>query len=284
VINEQSIGEIISNFQAIFSDWSETPSLDIQVLLADITGKNRAWLLTHPETELTPDQQNALSTLVARLQTGEPLPYVLGYWEFYGLDFTITDDTLIPRPETELLVEQALSWLDSHPDKRRAADVGTGSGCIAVSLAAHTPDLRVTACDISVEALQVAYDNAKKHLVIERIEFVQADLLPVTLQTCDLICANLPYIPSDKLAKLAVFGKEPTLALDGGPDGLTMIRRLLPQAARCLTAESLLLLEIEASTGKTAMDLASEYFPKAQISLLSDLAGLDRLIRIETLS
>ena len=284
MINEQSIGEIISNFQAVFSDWSETPSLDVQVLLAEITGKNRAWLLAHPETELTPDQRNTFSASVARLLTGEPLPYVLGHWEFYGLDFTITADTLIPRPETELLVEQAMLWLNSHPDKRRAADVGTGSGCIAVSLAVHTQDLRVAACDISVEALQVAYHNAKKHHVTERIEFFQVDLLPNKMPTCHLICANLPYIPSDRLAKLEVFGKEPTLALDGGPDGLTMIRRLLPQAARCLTAESLLLLEIEASTGKKAMDLALEYFPKAQISLLSDLAGLDRLIRIEMLS
>jgi release factor glutamine methyltransferase len=284
VIKERSIGEIISNLQVIFSQWSETPSLDIQVLLAEITGKNRAWLLAHPETELTPDQQNALNVSVSRLQAGEPLPYVLGYWEFYGLNFTITADTLIPRPETELLVEQALAWLDLHPDKHRAADVGTGSGCIAVSLAVHKQDLEVTASDISLQALKIARENAQKHNVSERISFIQADLWPESLQTCDLICANLPYIPTGMLSQLDVFGKEPITALDGGPDGLTAIRRLLPYTAQWLATESLLLLEIEASTGKAAMDLALEYFSETQINLLSDLAGLDRLIRIETLS
>jgi len=284
VIRDRSIGEVISNLQARFSFWSETPTLDIQVLLGEITGKNRSWVLAHPEVNLTPTQQNILDIAVSRLQAGEPLPYVLGHWEFYGLDFIVTADTLIPRPETELLVEQALTWLRAHPRKHCAADIGTGSGCIAVSLAVHIQDLQVTASDISLAALEVGRKNAQKHHVLDQINFIQADLWPAILQTCDLICANLPYIPSERLSQLDVFGKEPTLALDGGADGFTAIRRLLMQAAQRLIPESLLLLEIEASMGTSAVCLASEYFPKSIIRLIPDLAGHDRLISIETLN
>ncbi len=156
-----AIGEIIAKLRPLFANWSETPALDAQVLLAHLSGKNRAWLLAHPEATLSQGQQAALTVAVARLQSGEPLPYILGHWEFYGLDFTINADTLIPRPETELLVEQALAWLRARPGLRTAADIGTGSGCIAVSLAAHIPDLQITATDISTAALKIAQGNAK---------------------------------------------------------------------------------------------------------------------------
>jgi release factor glutamine methyltransferase len=180
------------------------------------------------------------------------------------------------------MVEQARSWLESHPGLRKAADVGTGSGCVAVALAHNTPDLQITATDISTQAVEVAKSNAEKHQVAERIQFVQADLLPVTSpSTYHLICANLPYIPTKTLERLDVFGKEPTLALDGGPDGLDLVRKLLPTARQTMTLESLLLLEIEHTQGKTALHLAEEYFPEAQITLLTDLAGHDRLLRIE---
>ena len=112
------VGEIRSHLQSQFSNWSETPSLDAQVLLAEITGKNRAWLLTHPNAVLHPEQQDKLGKAISRLEAGEPLPYVLGHWEFYGLDFFVNTHTLIPRPETELMVEHALDWLRAHPGKR----------------------------------------------------------------------------------------------------------------------------------------------------------------------
>jgi release factor glutamine methyltransferase len=277
-----SLGEIIPNLKSRISYHSQSPLLDAQTLLAHITGRSRAWLLTHPEATITPEQHTVLTAALARLETGEPLPYILGHWEFYGLDFTITAETLIPRPETELLVEQALEWLQTHPYQRRAADVGTGSGCIAVSLAAQIPDLQVVASDISPATLEVARTNAQKHTAAERITFRHADLLPANLPPCHLICANLPYIPTQTLAQLDVLGKEPTLALDGGPDGLELIRRLLPQAARNLAPEGLLLLEIEATCGAVAQNLAREFFPEARIDLLPDWAGHDRLIRIET--
>jgi release factor glutamine methyltransferase len=283
-IGDLSIGETISNLKSVCSKWSETPSLDAQVLLGHVCHQNRAWVLAHPEFILTLEQKNALNTAVSRLDAGEPLPYVLGHWAFYGLDFTINAGTLIPRPETELMVEQALEWLRAHPGQRNAADIGTGSGCIAISLAVHIRDLRVTGTDISPLALEAAHSNAEKHRVAGRVEFAHADLLPPNIRTCNLICANLPYIPTRKLEGLDVFGREPTLALDGGPDGLSLIRRLLPQASKSLSSAGLLLLEIEANQGKAGADLARKYFPEAQINLLPDLAGHDRLIRIETLA
>ncbi len=277
-----SVRENLSNLKSLFSNWSETPALDAQVLLSHICSKNRAWLLAHPEAVLIPEQQNALGAAVSRLEAGEPLPYILGHWSFYGLDFSINAETLIPRPETELMVEQALQWLQAFPGRRSAADIGTGSGCIAVSLAVQITDLRVTGIDISPTALEVARSNAEKHNIAARVKFVHADLLPENLPPYSLICANLPYIPTKTLEGLDVYGWEPTLALDGGPDGLRLIRRLLPQAVRSLSPDGLVLLEIEAAQGKAGLDLAREFFPKAQIDLLSDLAGHDRLIRIET--
>ena len=262
---------------------SETPSLDAQIILAHILGIKRAWVLAHPEAVLSPQQEQSLNENLRRLESGEPLPYVLGHWEFYGLDFVVGPAVLIPRPETELLVEQALAWLRSHPARaeRLAVDVGSGSGCIAISLAAHTPDLRVIAADVSSSALEIARQNAHRHGVAGQIDFCQADLLPQAAgQPFDLICANLPYIPSDRLAQLRVAHWEPQLALDGGVDGLGLIRRLLQQASLYLAAKGLMLLEIDGSQGQATAQLASVAFPDAGVSVLKDLAGLDRLVRV----
>jgi len=251
------------------------------VLLAHVLRVSRAWVLAHPEASLNPEEQRRLEAGMRRLEAGEPLPYVLGHWEFYGLDFTLTTATLIPRPETELLVEQALNWLGSHPQCRLAADVGTGSGCIGVALAAHHPGLQVIATDISLAALRVAQQNAARHEILERVWPVQCDLLPATSRPLDLICANLPYIPSDMLPALRVSRNEPELALSGGQDGLELIRRLLAIAPQCLALGGLLLMEIEATQGEAAVALALSAFPRARVELLPDLAGHDRLLKIE---
>ncbi len=274
-----------------FIDWlahrlkphTESPRLDAQVLLGHILEKPRSWLLAHPEADITPQQKKALSRALSRLEAGVPLPYILGHWEFYGLDFNIDPTVLIPRPETELLIDQALAWLRAHPDRRRAADIGTGSGCIAVTLAKLIPDLHVTATDISPRALQIARSNAEKHHVAERISLLKSNILPTvkTNADFDLICANLPYIPTETLHTLKVYGREPTLALDGGPDGLDLIQPLLRQAPRRLTRGGLLLIEIDSSHSDRAISLAREAFPNADVRLLPDLAGHDRLIRTE---
>lgn len=253
------------------------------MLLAHILGVNRTWIMAHPETLLSPIQMQHLNRLLTRLKKGEPLPYVIGRREFFGLIFQVTPDVLIPRPETELLVEEALAWLGARPERRSAADVGTGSGCVAITLAVHIPDLQVSASDLSPAALQIASANAEEHGVASRIHFQQADLLaPPSGPSYDLICANLPYIPTATLHGLQVNKTEPTLALDGGPDGLDLIRRLLLQAPRRLAAGGLLLLEIEANQGLAARQLAQTVFPTARIDILPDLASLDRLLRIFT--
>jgi release factor glutamine methyltransferase len=184
--------------------------------MAHILGKPRTWLLTHPEENLSSQALSSFQKDINLLADGIPLPYVLGQWEFYGLEFTITPDTLIPRPETEVLVEQAITWLSNKPDRRLIADLGTGSGCIAVALAKHVRSLSIIATEISFQALSVARSNTIQHKVSDRIHCLQADLFPPVECQFDLICANLPYIPTGTLRTLKIFGKEPSLALDGG--------------------------------------------------------------------
>jgi len=254
------------------------------VLLAHVLGVKRSWLLAHPEVELTHEQEQVLRDSLARLESGEPLPYVLGHWEFFGLDFALSPSVLIPRPETEMLVERALSWLRLNSQRRLAADIGTGSGCIAISLAVHVPDLQVIATDISAEVLEVARLNAARYSVAERINFLLADLLPDATETeagqLDLICANLPYIPTQTLRELPVSRSEPLLALDGGPDGLAFIRRLLHLIPQRFSPGGLALVEIEASQGKWAQRESQAILPQASIQVLPDLAGKDRLLEV----
>lgn len=251
------------------------------VLLAQVLGKPKSWILAHPEFQLSTDQKAEFASLVARLKVGEPLPYLTGKQEFFGLEFKVTPATLIPRPETELLVEEALKWLKAHGEARIGMDIATGSGCIAISLLVNCPDLHVTATDISKDALQIARENACHHNVEDRITFFECDLLPPDFQKVDLLCANLPYIPTKKLAEVNSLPWEPRLALDGGADGLTLFRQLFNKIKQFELDPSLILLEIEETLGHATLALCQKAFPKGKIDLLQDLSGRDRLIRIE---
>jgi release factor glutamine methyltransferase len=265
---------------------SDTPDLDASALIAHIINKPRTWVMAHPELTLTTEQQTQLDESLTRLEKDEPFPYVLGHWEFFGLDFDVTPDVLIPRPETELLVEKAIVWLQESKVRRTIVDVGTGSGAIAVSLAVNVPDADILATDISSKALQVAKRNSEKLGASNNIEFVECDLLPPpkTFENrhlpFDLICANLPYIPTRTLSHLSVFGREPTVALDGGADGLDLFRRLLNIAPDWLAPNALILLEIEATLGVQVLNLAYDMFDQAEIYLHQDLTGRDRLLEI----
>ncbi|MBM3151576.1 MAG: peptide chain release factor N(5)-glutamine methyltransferase [Chloroflexi bacterium] len=275
---DECLAEVASRLRVV----TGTPGLDSAVLLAEVLEQPRSWALAHPDVDLSPPQQAAVMEAVARLEAGEPLPYVLGHWEFHGLDFIVTPQALIPRPETELLVEAALAWLERHPQRRRGLDVGTGSGCIALTLAHNIQDLQMVATDISPAALEVAARNAARLALTERVGFERCDLLPPPgSPPFDLVTANLPYIPTAELHRLPVYGREPSLALDGGVDGLDLIRRLLAGAPDLLPRGGLALLEIEASQGLAALSLAYDAFSEARISLRQDLAGRDRLVRIE---
>ena len=274
------------------SPFSDTPQLDAQVLLAHVFEKPRTWVLAHPDSPLDPQQAATLEMLIQRLEDGEPLPYVLGHWEFFGLDFEVAPEVLIPRPETELLTERAIAWLQSSAPtrKRRSiADIGTGSGCIAISIAIHVPDSKIVATDISPAALEVARRNAQKFHVAHQIEFIECDILPQSVdfftasERFDLICANLPYIPTSKLQSLPIYGREPTLALDGGPDGLDPYHKLFKLAPDWLTPDGRMLLEVEATRGTAALSIAYDVFTKAEMHLHQDLTGQDRLLEIQLL-
>lgn len=276
-------------------DQTETPVLDAQVLLAHIAGQNRSWVLAHPEMELTPTQENELDQSLLRMKAGVPLPYILGHWEFYGLEMIVSEDVLIPRPETEMIVEKGLEWLRKNPSSRRVIDIGTGSGCIAIALAVHIPDLEVVATDISDKAIKIAKQNAILFNVADRIDFVCCNLFPtknvgVWTRTSEkigrprsganLIVANLPYIPTLTLKDLSVYGREPDLALDGGMDGLDVIRKFLEQAPGYLEEGGMILMEIEATQGLAALSLAYDNYSDAVIHLYKDLSGRDRVLEI----
>ena len=278
---ELSLGDFLRRTSPEITHLVELPQQTLLVLLSHVLKQPQTWILAHPEAELSTPQRAELTALVARLKQGEPLPYLTGRQEFFGLCFEVSPAVLIPRPETELLVETALSWLRSHPAANSAVDVGTGSGCIAVSLAVNTPALYLIATDISAEALAIAQRNAQIHHVEDRITFQEADLISADLGRFDLICANLPYVPTSELAKVNSLPYEPALALDGGPDGLALIKRCLADAPAHIRAPGMLLFEIEATTGDAALALACNVFPQAKISLMPDLTGKDRLLTIE---
>jgi release factor glutamine methyltransferase len=278
-----TIAEAFAWARAMLAAVSETASLDAQLLLTQFLGIDRAALIAYPERPLTPEQSATYRDLVQRRAAGIPLPYLIGRRAFYDLDLIVTPEVLIPRPETEHLVEAALAWARG----RRGlwvVDVGTGSGAIAVALAKHLPDAHVWALDISAAALDVARQNAARYGMLERIEFVSGDLLAPLLsrgQQADLIAANLPYISSDELDTLAVTRHEPRLALDGGPDGLDLIRRLLDQAPGVLGAGGLLLLEIGAGQGEQVRALAEAAFLGAQVQITPDYAGHERVVSVK---
>lgn len=279
---EASLAELLVNLEARLLPHSESARLDAQVLLGHITGKPRAWILAHPEEKLSPIQFETYQQAAERVERGEPLPYVIGHWEFYGMEFLVTPEVLIPRPETEVLVQLAIEWLQAHPERRWTVDVGTGSGCIAIALAVKLPDLRLAATDISPGALEVARMNAERHGVAKRIDFYEADMLELQATGAfDLLCANLPYIPQHQLKDLQVSRWEPVTALNGGKEGLDLILRLLEQSANRMAAGGLMLLEIEASQGDKARSLARSAFPDAYVRLHQDLAGLDRVLEIK---
>jgi release factor glutamine methyltransferase len=260
---------------------SDTADLDAQVLLASILHRDRSWVLAHPEFELAITDITQLEETFLQLENSTPISYIIGRAHFYGLEFHVTPDVLIPRPETELLVDNAIHWCQKHQYHHLILDVGTGSGCIAISLAVHLPHTKIIAVDISMNALRVANYNAVLHNVNERCNFLQSDLITPISGKFGLICANLPYIPSAKLTSLTVARNEPITALDGGESGLVLIQKLLQESIPIAADRVCLLLEVEAEQGVAASELARKYYPDAIIDVKKDLSGLDRLLVIE---
>jgi release factor glutamine methyltransferase len=280
-----AIGEAMADATArLKTAGVDSPKLVAQMLLAHTLGVPRANIMAYsPQQPLQPHQIVTFRERVARCVSGEPMAYIVGQTEFYGLDFLADRRALIPRPETEHLVELALKKPQMANAKSLIVEVGTGSGCVVVSLAVKLPELRWIATDISAEALALAHENAKRHKVSSRIQFLRGDLLAPVPVRAEGVVANLPYVTTTEWQSLPIHIREhePRIALDGGPDGLDLFRRLFSQAPRYVKPDGWLLLEIGATQGQAVSALARQAFPLAAVNLHRDYAGLTRVVEIQ---
>ena len=261
------------------------PRLESEVMLTDVLGVPRHRLYAYQDDVISEEAIAALEVVVERRLRREPLAYILGHREFYGVDLTVRPGVMVPRPETEMLVERALLVCLERMDRPGlvVADVGTGSGGIVVSLAMHLPGVALYGTDISAEALAIARVNVDKFRLGQRITLLEGDLLGPMSGRVDVIVANLPYIPSARLEELQPeLAWEPREALDGGDDGMVQLRRLMGQAAGKMTADGVMLLEIDPGQGEPLRRLAARLFPGASTSVEEDLAGLERLFVLES--
>lgn len=250
-------------------------------LLARVTGREKSWLMAHREGTISESEQQQYLHYLQRASEGEPVAYIIGTAQFFDLELTVTPDVLIPRPETEELVSEVLEWCRQQVQPLAIVDVGTGSGAIAIMLARELPEAKVYATDISQAALQIAEANANHTLGTQRIAFLESDLLTNLPVDVDVIVANLPYIAAHDLPDLEVAQWEPVLALDGGPDGLDLIQRLLGQTHNHLRKTALIALEIGYDQGVPIVALCEQHFPNARTRLLQDFAGQDRLVLVD---
>ena len=257
----------------------DTPHLDAELLLAHVLGLTRTQLYAQLQRPLSRDEVSLYEALLQRHRRREPVAYILGRKEFYGRAFLVDQRVLIPRPETELLVEQAVTLARTH-GYQLIADIGTGSGCIAISLALEFPRAWVYSTDCSPGTLEVAAANCHHHQAQERVKLLQGDLLEALPEAVDMIVSNLPYVPREVLHQLPreVAEYEPREALDGGCGGLEVIGRMLAGAGAWLRPGGALLLEIDAHQGQEASLLARDRFPQARVERYPDYAGLDRVL------
>ncbi len=273
---------------------AESAQLDSAVLMAHVLGVSKAWLYAYPNRPLTEDEISKFEALVRRRMRYEPVAYLVGFKPFFGLDITVDRRVLIPRPETELLVERVLGYLRVPHQPRtgpRVADIGTGSGAIAVSLAVNAPEALIYATDVSEEALAVAAQNVWRYGLGEQVQLLPGHLLEPLPEPVDVIVANLPYVATPTLAALPpqVRDFEPTVALDGGEDGLRVIAALFqalaaPDGGVGLRPGGRIYLEIGAGQGAAVRDLAcaalpgAGRLPPAGVEVWEDYAGLDRIV------
>jgi len=283
---------LLDGAQRLRTAASPTARLDAEVLLAHVTGHDRAWLLAHPEAALDPDVVARLDSVLRRREAGEPIAYIRRFKEWHSLRIRTDRRALIPRPETELLAESTMAVIANRLGRNDAPvvawEVATGSGAVAVAVAVRMrralEDGRLTliASDLSAEALELAVENLEAHGVGGVVTTAFADLLGPAgglLPRPDVVVANLPYVPSAEVdARHGSLGHEPRIALDGGPDGLELLRRLFAQLAAHVAAGATVLLEIGVGQGSDVAALAP---PGASVTVVPDLAGLDRVLRVD---
>ncbi len=264
----------------------EDARLEALALLQHVLGLSRAQLYMRWHDILDDNAKQQIERVVERRAGHEPFAYIIGRQPFYDVELTVNAQVLIPRPETELLIERALAWAkarDWPQGAPRVVDVGTGSGAIAVVLARHIPQAAVWAVDVSETALDVARANAASCALADRITFLNSDLLEAVDFRLDIIVANLPYIPVGRLPLLApdVRDYEPQLALDGGFDGLDLVRQLIHQLPDHLNQPGLCLLEIDEGQGDAVRQFCAKILPNATVEVIRDYAGLERLVCVE---
>ena len=259
--------------------------LEAEVMVMDVMRMPRHAVFAEQESPVSPSQEARLDAILRRRLTREPLAYILNYREFYGVNLLVNPSVLIPRPETETMVEHALFMALMGMESRELviADIGAGAAPIAVNLAIHLPAARIYAGDAYDAALDVAAYNIRMHNVADRITLLKGDLLEPLPEPVDVIVANLPYLPTARIPTLQPEVQwEPATALDGGPDGLDCIRRLLTQAAHGgrLKPHGVILLEMDPEQIPAARSLAAAAFPGAEITAEPDLAGMPRVLAV----
>ena len=277
-----TIGEALRDASVRLEAIGGTGRLDAVFLLAHAGGVTRQEMIAHRERELTPDVEERFGGLVERRARGTPLAYVTGEAGFYGRMFGVDERVLVPRPETELAIEWAVRHLRAiGREHGSAADVGTGSGAIAITLASELRELSVYAGDVSQDALAVARRNAARNDVFQHVTFLHGDLAAPLLPYApfDCVVANLPYVPSADCARAPdPVSFEPLLARDGGPDGLSHYRRLLPDLPELVAPRGIAILEAAPSNARVLERLVREALPNAGVETIRDYADLDRLV------
>jgi len=275
----KSVAALLSFGSTALADRSSSPRTDASLLLAHVLGHDGAWIVAHGDASPSEEETRAFARLCERRRAGTPIAYLVGYAGFYGRDFIVNENVLVPRPETEHLVDDVARSLRASA---RVLDVGAGCGAIACTIAAQTPAF-VDGTDRSAAAIAVAKENARRLGVADRCRFHHGDLTgPVRSQRFDAVVANLPYIPTSDLPQPpdpASF--EPRIALDGGPDGLSLYRRLLAELPPLLNDDALLLFEAAPPTIDKLADLVQRTFPHFTISIGHDYANLPRYVRAE---
>jgi release factor glutamine methyltransferase len=274
-----TIARLLSDAVRQLASSSSTPHLDAELLLAHVLGWSRTHLLAHTDSWLDDTTRASFADLVARRANLEPIAYLIGSREFYGLDLLVDRRVLVPRPETELLVDLTIERAQERPtvSPLRVVDVGTGSGAIAVALAMHLPDALIYATDRSTEALAVAAANVARHALEQRVRLLHGDLLSPLPEQVDIIVSNPPYTILSTI-DANVWQHEPHLALDGGPDGLAVYRRLVAQVPRWLRPDGCLLLEIGAQQEYAVASLVRSALQTPQVTVHYDMAGHPRVL------
>ena len=262
--------------------------LEAEVALMNVLQIPRQAIFSQQESEVTPQQEISLNEIIQRREQREPLAYILGYREFYGINLFVNTDVLIPRPETESLVEHTLfmALMGMESAELVIADIGTGTGAIAINLGIHMPVARIYAVDNFDSVLDVTSYNVRTHNVSDRIKLLKGDLMDPVPEPVDVIVANLPYIPSKRISTLQPEVQwEPIQALDGGEDGLDLIKRLLQQASQgSLKPHGVIILEVDPEQVPPIQQLAAELFPQSEVSVEKDLAQMDRMVVINLAS